>query len=600
VFGVMHYKACSQSDAQREEHRLHYCGTCKTMGALYGQACRFLLNNDAVFLAELLTQIERSQASEPMPEWVNEYRSYNCLTLPGDASKLPLPLMIASDVTMLLAALKLDDQRKDTRHLAWSFAKQVFSATEQEACRSLEERGFPLACIWESYGEQDAIETFVSSGMRGRDSNSVTERVDYCAGPTAAITAIVFKHATGVVGGSRQQQEAMETIGSAFGRLVYLLDAIEDYARDARRRQFNPFLAGNPSESAASCSRQAKSIPSPLLQSILPYARAQFEQVESSLVALSIEPQMSAAFAKRLRDSLTKRLGTGWSACSSACKDKVLSAVASTKHVCTNFGVPWSKRLGFAFTQACRLVHDVNKSKSWKIAWVEPFIFACAWMTAFLFPYFSKQSQTLSQCFSVNLNLIAWGSLISDLLRLPAEAGAGLRPAFAAMSGSSGWFGGGSDDSGGGGTGDGGVEPPLQPDNPDNPGSPGRRRSKRRFGEREPRESPEIKPGSDPMPPSTPSGRWKEPDSYRYRNTSSGPCGDPIACEVCSDGCNCCCQSSECCAGGADCCVCGGGDCCAAGGGDCCAGGGGDCCGGADCGSCDCGGADCGGCSACN
>jgi uncharacterized protein DUF5685 len=55
MYGLMRARHCGQSIEQSERHRFHYCGTCKTMGRLYGQRSRILLNHDAVFLAELLT-----------------------------------------------------------------------------------------------------------------------------------------------------------------------------------------------------------------------------------------------------------------------------------------------------------------------------------------------------------------------------------------------------------------------------------------------------------------------------------------------------------------------------------------------------------------
>ena len=43
MFGIM-----------KRAERLPYCGSCKTIGAMYGQRARLLLNHDMVFLAELL------------------------------------------------------------------------------------------------------------------------------------------------------------------------------------------------------------------------------------------------------------------------------------------------------------------------------------------------------------------------------------------------------------------------------------------------------------------------------------------------------------------------------------------------------------------
>lgn len=54
MFGLMQAKMCGMSAAEKNFRRLHYCGTCKTIGTLYGQKARLLLNLDVVFLAELL------------------------------------------------------------------------------------------------------------------------------------------------------------------------------------------------------------------------------------------------------------------------------------------------------------------------------------------------------------------------------------------------------------------------------------------------------------------------------------------------------------------------------------------------------------------
>jgi hypothetical protein len=57
MFGLMKYYRCSSSEDERDHYKLHYCGVCKTLGTLYGQKTRFLLNRDLVFLSELLAEI---------------------------------------------------------------------------------------------------------------------------------------------------------------------------------------------------------------------------------------------------------------------------------------------------------------------------------------------------------------------------------------------------------------------------------------------------------------------------------------------------------------------------------------------------------------
>ena len=80
MFGLMRAKSCGQSDEQRLQRRLHYCGTCKTVGTLYGNKARLLLNHDTVFLAEILTAL----GGEDFNSWQRALQSFNCLNLPSN------------------------------------------------------------------------------------------------------------------------------------------------------------------------------------------------------------------------------------------------------------------------------------------------------------------------------------------------------------------------------------------------------------------------------------------------------------------------------------------------------------------------------------
>jgi Family of unknown function (DUF5685) len=53
---------------------------------------------------------------------------------------------------------------------------------------------------------------------------------------------LFFAHGVRLVGRA-DLQPAMRELGREFGRLIYLLDAFEDYERDARRGEFNAIRA---------------------------------------------------------------------------------------------------------------------------------------------------------------------------------------------------------------------------------------------------------------------------------------------------------------------------------------------------------------------
>ncbi|MFT7604623.1 MAG: hypothetical protein ACI8VT_002208, partial [Saprospiraceae bacterium] len=112
MFGLMRpEKSCSDktSDDYRY-HRMHYCGTCKTLGQAYGQRARTLLNFDTVFFAEILSHLSK----ENLADWQHSYQAINqCFKMPSQEEALPISLKYAAATNVLLGELKLDDNSKD-------------------------------------------------------------------------------------------------------------------------------------------------------------------------------------------------------------------------------------------------------------------------------------------------------------------------------------------------------------------------------------------------------------------------------------------------------------------------------------------------------
>jgi len=207
----------------RHAPRLPYCGTCKTLGALYGQRARLLLNHDTVFLAEILLELTGGG------EWLAAYRSFNCLRLPRAGERLPLALEYAATMTVVLAHFQIEDHRLDAGGLRWRAAARLFSPAYRKAARRLKEWEFPLdemAGILETQSEREAN----------------AESLEHVAEPTAIATALALRHGVRRCGRPEMAESAYE-LGLNFGRLIYVLDAYEDRERDAETGAFNPLLA---------------------------------------------------------------------------------------------------------------------------------------------------------------------------------------------------------------------------------------------------------------------------------------------------------------------------------------------------------------------
>src|SRR5579863_9890036 len=159
----------------RHAPRLPYCGTCKTLGSLYGQRSRVLLNHDTVFLAELLF----AHAGEP--EWGAAYRSFNCFARPGRTGELPIALQYAASVTVALAHFHVAEHVADTGKFRWSLAARWLSPAYLRAAARLRAWGFPLEELSAILASQPA-----------REANP--QSLEHVAEPTVTATALAFSH----------------------------------------------------------------------------------------------------------------------------------------------------------------------------------------------------------------------------------------------------------------------------------------------------------------------------------------------------------------------------------------------------------------------
>lgn len=246
--------------------RLPYCGTCKTLGAMYGHTTRLLLNHDIAFLAEVLLDVGG------VPLSGTAYRSFNCLTLPRKNEDIPVALQYAAAVTVALAYFRIADHRRDDRKLRWALADHALSRQYLRAAKHLRSWRFPL-------DEMCAI----LATQAGREASP--RSLAHVAEPTMMATALVFSHGV-YLAGRPDRADAARRLGYKFGELVYLLDAFEDREIDARTGAFNPLLA-------------------------FPGRYANTTSVRGEILAIvaCLEREMTPAHAARLRVNVEERLG---------------------------------------------------------------------------------------------------------------------------------------------------------------------------------------------------------------------------------------------------------------------------------------------------
>ncbi|MGH1339108.1 MAG: DUF5685 family protein [Aureispira sp.] len=290
MFGLMRPKHQCSTHSQENStyllHRQHYCGTCKAIGKTFDHKSRLMLNFDTVFLAELLSELENTS-----PEtWEANLQVVNtCFAMPKE-EEVPFSLEYAAHASALLGALKIDDNIKDSGRFYWPIIRQAYRKTFQKAYQQFSDWGLDTLSINQWILKQVQLEqeaTVFTADLK-------QHLLDYAA-PTAQITSALF----GLGGQLLENKATLEALGLAFGQLMYILDAFEDYEKDVFSGEFNPL---------ALYWKEKRSLPESALESIRQLLWTLEETITLQIQQLPIAQEAKERFTARLSSNLALRL----------------------------------------------------------------------------------------------------------------------------------------------------------------------------------------------------------------------------------------------------------------------------------------------------
>jgi hypothetical protein len=226
VFGIAQPCRHTLEPHLHREWMSHLCGVCLGLRDHAGQSARVTTNVDAVVLS-VLVAAQRPAGSATRRAGPCPGRGGRTQVVPRSSDD-GVVLAVATSLTM--AATKVDDHVLD-RDGAWTRVPVLPRA---------------VARRWRGRGD-------VAGAAVGFDTGRVREAVarsneleqsadasfDVLAGPTEDAVGMAFAH-TAVVAGRLANTDALDALGRAFGRIVYLLDAVEDFDDDVAHGRFNP------------------------------------------------------------------------------------------------------------------------------------------------------------------------------------------------------------------------------------------------------------------------------------------------------------------------------------------------------------------------
>lgn len=202
-----------------EAYKGVYCTLCKEMGKEYGILSRFLLSYDGAFYVMYKLGLSGDNISVKNSRCTfNPCKKCMKISTESDVYKL------ASTITVVLAYFKLVDNLHDS-----SFFKKILLYLI-----------YPYFALLKNKAKKKYPQIFktVEEGMQKQfkiESEKVSSP-DKCADPTAQMLSWLFGY-----GECGETKERAEQFGYQLGRVVYFLDAFDDYADDIKDNSFNPF-----------------------------------------------------------------------------------------------------------------------------------------------------------------------------------------------------------------------------------------------------------------------------------------------------------------------------------------------------------------------
>lgn len=203
-----------------ESYRSMYCGLCKQLKKDYGFLPRMLLNYDLVTVALLADGLSGEQGSPCMERCIANPLHKRCM------QRRTSGLRLAAAGLVLLSWYKLADDLQDEpfgkKQLAWGM-RLLLRRTYKKAAKM--------------YPQIDRV---LEQQTRGQQEieRCQTKQWDQAAEPTGNMTAEILA----ACAQQPQQEHILRRMGLFLGKILYWLDAAEDYEKDKEKNRYNVFI----------------------------------------------------------------------------------------------------------------------------------------------------------------------------------------------------------------------------------------------------------------------------------------------------------------------------------------------------------------------
>jgi hypothetical protein len=288
--GLVRPSRRSLGDELYEKWRTHLCGLCLCLRDEAGYAARLLTSYDAVLLsvlAEAQGEPLSTRQAGPCP-----LRGF----MPAQVVEASQPaIQLAATGALLAGAVALRDKVRDREVPRGTtlLIGRAATAWERAAGELGAGQGFDTAPILRTAAATAEVEGGAGPAVDGGDAIA---SLGPLLAPAGRVGELLFAGAA-APGATAEHKAAMAGAGQAYGRLVHLVDAVQDRDADRRAGKFNALEATGTSD------EQARAVAAQLHQDILRYlARAQL--TDRRLVDALFGAELSRTLRRVFRSQL--------------------------------------------------------------------------------------------------------------------------------------------------------------------------------------------------------------------------------------------------------------------------------------------------------
>lgn len=195
-------------------YRAMYCGLCKSIGEVCGQKARLVLNYDLAFLSVLLHNLKDIDVEITKQHCVIHRIGKHPIAKPDELSK-----RIAA-LNVILAYHKLND---DVIDLNKGRLKRNFFKSAYKKCVKKEPKLNEIV--------SNMYKNLLVYEKKGSDS------VDMVSDPFGVMMQDIVKELLG-----DKFDESVSVLSYNLGKWIYLIDAIDDFEKDKKKKSFNVFI----------------------------------------------------------------------------------------------------------------------------------------------------------------------------------------------------------------------------------------------------------------------------------------------------------------------------------------------------------------------